>query len=255
MRPRTLDPILANAGTAAAYQRELDKMIKDLFRAHAEYLLDDILAVQGTVKDAKKLTPEEAAERFRKKADELALKFIAQNAKHVNAAFERSLLKAGFTKNDIRKMRKDKNAFETLIAQMREDNVALIRNIPEQVQEQIRASLNKSMEEHRDLASMYDDLKELEQMTIRRARNVTRDQNNKATEQLSRLTVQSLGITEGVWMHRSIGKTYRETHVAFNGQKFDLSQGLYDEDVGQFVLPAELPMCHCTYRPLIPDVL
>ena len=42
---------------------------------------------------------------------------------------------------------------------------------------------------------------------------IARDQTNKATNNLSRQRLLSYGITKGVWMHTSAGKTYRDTHI------------------------------------------
>lgn len=63
--------------------------------------------------------------------------------------------------------------------------------------------------------------------------------------------MQSLGVTRGIWIHTSAGKTYRETHVKMDGKEFDLSKGLYDSAVGDYVFPGSLPNCRCTYRPVL----
>ena len=105
----------------------------------------------------------------------------------------------------------------------------------------------------RDLGYLREELQKRYEITKRRAATIARDQTNKATENLSRARMQSLGVTRGIWIHTSAGKTYRETHVKMDGKEFDLSKGMYDSAVNDYVFPASLPNCRCTYRPLLTD--
>ena len=47
----------------------------------------------------------------------------------------------------------------------------------------------------------------------------------------------------------------RPTHVAMEGKRFKLSEGLYDPDpkVRRKVKPGELILCACRYRPCWPE--
>ena len=74
---------------------------------------------------------------------------------------------------------------------------------------------------------------------------------NNAAHQRIVARMQSLGVTRGIWIHTSAGKTYRETHVKMDGKEFDLSKGLYDSAVGHNVFPGSEVNCRCTYRPII----
>lgn len=85
-----------------------------------------------------------------------------------------------------------------------------------------------------------------------RAKNVAIDQTNKITQGILRANDEDLGIDEGIWIHVPGQYSSRHTHKAMNGKRFRLNEGLYDEDVGKSVVPAELPYCRCIYRPVIP---
>ena len=88
----------------------------------------------------------------------------------------------------------------------------------------------------------------------RRAQLVAMDQTNKLNITVQRANDLSLGFTRAVWIHVPGEFTSRETHREFNGQEFDLQEGMYDIDVGHNVQCAELPYCRCVYRTIIPEV-
>ena len=73
-----------------------------------------------------------------------------------------------------------------------------------------------------------------------RARRVAIDQTNKIANGILRANDFSLGITEGIWVHK-----------AMNGKRFDLAKGMFDPAVNRFVSCAELPFCRCVYRPAL----
>lgn len=260
MKPRTLSPILSNAGVAAAYRDKLRELINNLFSAYAGDLLSQIVSMSASgvipiAQDARRKSVEEAEADFEKKAAALAESFVKSAETSCNAGIIKALKKAGFSQNDIRKLRKNPSAFEGLRQQIISENVKLITKIPAVTKKRIEGMVARSIEKDRDLGGLVNELKTVKSMTLRRAEIISRDQNNKVTEQFSLLRCQSLGITEGIWMHRGGAKVPRPEHVEFNGQKFNLSEGLFDEHEGRFVLPGELINCHCTYKPVLPDVL
>ena len=133
------------------------------------------------------------------------------------------------------------------------ENVNLIKSIPQHYLTEVQGLVQRSVQNGRDLGYLTEELQKRYGITKRRAATIARDQNDKATESLSRARLQSLGVTKGIWMHTSAGKTYRHTHVEMNGKEFDLSTGLYDSAVGREIFPGELVNCRCTFRPLLPE--
>jgi SPP1 gp7 family putative phage head morphogenesis protein len=98
---------------------------------------------------------------------------------------------------------------------------------------------------------MTTDLTESYGVTERRAAMIARDQTAKATNNLSRQRLMDYGVKKGKWMHTSAGKTYRDSHVQMDGELYDLEQGCYDDDYGDYVQPGELVNCRCVCIPVI----
>jgi hypothetical protein len=80
---------------------------------------------------------------------------------------------------------------------------------------------------------------------------IARDQTAKASNNLSRQRLLDYGVTKGKWMHTSAGKTYRDSHVEMDGEIYDIEQGCYDPDYGDYIQPGELVNCHCVCIPVI----
>lgn len=85
-----------------------------------------------------------------------------------------------------------------------------------------------------------------------RASRVAIDQTNKITQGILRANDEDLGVTEGIWIHVPGQYTSRSTHKAMHGKRFKISEGLYDSDVGKYVVPGQCPFCRCIYRPVLP---
>lgn len=143
-------------------------------------------------------------------------------------------------------------AMNNAIASITYENTALIRSLPQKAFLEIEGLVMRGARTGYDAGRLTDELQQRFGVTRRRAEFISRDQMNKATEALSRVRMGELGIAEAVWIHTGTGKTPRPTHVKFNGQVFQLDQGLYDSDARKWVQPGELPNCYCTKRPLIP---
>ena len=91
--------------------------------------------------------------------------------------------------------------------------------------------------------------------TEARAKRVALDQSIKVSQGIQRGNAEALGIKHAVWVHVPGRYSSRETHLAMDGKRFDLSEGLYDPAVGQNVTPGLLPFCRCIFRLDISDIL
>ena len=143
-------------------------------------------------------------------------------------------------------------AMNNAIASIVFENTSLIRSLPQKAFLEIEGLVMRGARTGYDAGRLTDELQKRFGVTRRRAEFISRDQMNKATEALSRVRMQELGIAEAVWIHSGTPKQPRPTHLKFNGQVFQLDQGLYDADAHRYVHPGELPNCYCTKRPLIP---
>lgn len=72
---------------------------------------------------------------------------------------------------------------------------------------------------------------------------------------IQRQNMLDLGFKSARWIHVPGEFTSRKTHKNFNGQTFDLSEGLFDTDVQRNVFPCELWYCRCVMKGIIPKEL
>jgi uncharacterized protein with gpF-like domain len=222
--------------------------------------------------------------RFDGIKEEMARWFTASVERRSRQDIHRKLKELGFTV-EMRMTPNIERQMKTAI----EENAALIKSIPREYLKQVEALTLKTWAAGRDLRALqaanlpgvragkyYQDKLEAAQKRLeaaetpddadryrdeldrigRRAENraalIARDQMNKATNNLAAAEAESVGASKGRWLHIPGVYSSRITHEAFDGKEFDLDTGLYDEDVGRYVKPGELPMCNCSFEVLIP---
>jgi hypothetical protein len=175
---------------------------------------------------------------FRDLADDLSDYFAKKAADRSDADLKRMLRRSGMSVE-----------FK-LTAPMREalgaivnENVSLIRSIPEQYLGKIEGAVMRSVVSGRDLKQLTDDILATYGVTRRRAETIARDQNNKASGALQRVRYQELGIMKAVWMHSHAGRDPRRTHVANDGKEFDVAEGWLDPAVNKRIWPGQLINC------------
>ena len=159
----------------------------------------------------------------------------------------RDLVKLGFDLQFKYHSFKERAMFKSIVTQ----NVNLIKSIASEHLTRVTGVVLRGIESGHDLGRMTEALKESFGVTERRAAMISRDQTNKATQNLSRQRLMDYGVTKGKWQHSSAGNTYRESHVEMDGEIYDLDEGCYDPDYGDFIQPAELVNCHCFCCPVI----
>ena len=180
-------------------------------------------------------------------AQRLAERFSEDTMKNSDVSLRNALDAAGLTV-EFKMTAPMNNALQATIA----ENVGLIRSIPEKYFTEVEGMVMRSVARGRDLKTITDELQNRYGITRRRAALIARDQNNKATSVMQAARQQSLGITEGIWRHSHAGKEPRPSHVKVDGQKFDLSKGLYLD--GKWTMPGEEINCRCTWSPVIPGM-
>ena len=191
------------------------------------------------------------ARRWQKRFDDfaplIAEAYLKGSFKTTDSAMRHALKDAGWSiKFEMTPAMRE--AFEASLA----ENVGLIRSIPAQYLEQVQGIVMRSYTVGRDLETMVKQLKQLYPKAANRAVLIARDQSNKANAVVSRTRQLELGIVEAVWMHSHAGKTPRPTHVAMNGKRFKIADGMWDADEQRMVHPGELINCRCTSRPVLP---
>lgn len=262
-------PIRPNLGLQREYRRKLLELVDEMYASvtwwiGAEYRrqLPRIMEYDGKGMDASPAADLMKAlrrrlrqwqRRFDEKSDMLAQWFAREAAKSASTAVAASV--AGVTGHTVAGIAVEfqmTRAMNNAIASIVFENTSLIRSLPQKAFLEIEGLVMRGARTGYDAGRLTDELQKRFGVTRRRAEFISRDQMNKATEALSRVRMQELGIAEAVWIHSGTPKQPRPTHLKFNGQVFQLDQGLYDADAHRYVQPGELPNCYCTKRPLIP---
>jgi uncharacterized protein with gpF-like domain len=164
-----------------------------------------------------------------------------------NEMKKRDLVKLGFNLQFKYHSAKERAMFKSIVTQ----NVNLIKSIASEHLTRVTGVVLRGIESGHDLGRMTEEMEKSFGVTERRAAIIARDQTNKATQNLSRQRLMDYGVTKGKWQHSSAGNTYRESHVEMDGEIYDLDEGCYDPDYGDFIQPAELVNCHCFCVPVI----
>lgn len=127
----------------------------------------------------------------------------------------------------------------------------LITGMLERDTERIQQVIIKSFLEGKSVSEVRKALLQTRGFNEDRATNVALDQTNKIAHGIKVANDEDLGIEEGIWIHVAGRYTSRKTHIAMNGKKFKLKEGLFDSDVGKNVQPTECYYCRCIYRPVL----
>lgn len=283
-RVKTLHAIHPNEGVRSWYQRELDALLREMqtelvavVQAPASVALaqDDYFArVDGIMRaddgsnyweptrppwayDAP--TPnillnaalqkwgDKWSKKFDKAAERIAKQFATKSFQAFQTSFRSELAKANFIVR-FAPTRASLAAFSATVS----ENVALIKSIQQQYHTKVQGDVWRAVTRGSDLNKLSTTLRDSYGVTVKRAALIARDQNAKAKATIENTRRQELGITQAIWQHSSAGKEPRPSHVAMNGKVFDLKQGMYDIEVGEFILPGQLINCRCSSRAIIP---
>lgn len=254
---RALAPVRPSAAVTAAYRRRLEALIERMQRS---YLYFTRCAYRKTppkmAMDAPANKLESAIERmarywerqFADAADAMAEHFAKAARRRSDTALKDILAGSGFTvKFAVTPLVRD------IMAATVEQNVALIKSIPQQYHLQVQGAVMRSVQSGRDLAGLTNELQKQFGVTRRRAAFIALDQNNKATSAILKARQTDLGIEEGIWIHSHAGKEPRPTHLANDGKRFNIREGWFDPDpkVRRRIMPGELINCRCVWKPVV----
>ena len=267
-QPKTCKAVPANRGLEAKYRKALQRMIAEMhgsveywltaayrkdpprMAALVEQAQDAILLGADASPSAKiKKILDELARRWTKRfedyAPKLAEAYLQGMFKASDSAFRQALKEAGWTV-EFKMTPAVRDAFNASL----EENVGLIRSIPEKYLQQVEGTVMRSYSAGRDLATMVKELKQLYPAASHRAELIARDQSNKANAVVNRARQMELGITEAIWMHSHAGKNPRPDHVAANGKRYKIAEGCLIS--GEHIQPGEEINCRCTSRAVLP---
>lgn len=230
------------------------------------------------VKNLKALNPEKAlrradstlAERLARwmihsgdDAKEVSNWFVRAAAQNVTASQRRALIRAGISPKLIKskwtipvvKNRYISPEAAKEMPKLIDDMTGLITKMQADDLARLRGALEAGLSGGRSLGDIEAVLRKSDGFTEARAKRVALDQSVKANQALQRANAQSLGAKTAIWVHVPGQYSSRPTHVAMDGKRFKLDEGIYDSEVGKKVVPGELPYCRCIFRIDIDDLL
>ena len=253
--PITLEPVRPNAGVQADYRKRLDAMIEEMhesilywlsasYKANEPEMAQDESPAAALRASMRKLS-RRWNRNFDKGAQKLARYFAKSVADRADDSLMAKLKKAGFTV-EFKMTAAANDVMQATIG----EQVGLIKSIAQQHLSEVEGMVMRSVSQGRNLGELTKELQERYGVTKRRAALIARDQNNKATASINRVRQQDLGITEAIWMHSHGGKEPRPSHVAANGKKYNIAEGMYLD--GKWVWPGTEINCRCVSRSVIP---
>lgn len=258
-KEKTLKPVYPNAGIEAAYRKRLRKLIEEMNRSVAYWLKASYRKNEPEIMAADEVPAAELqkainrlTKQWQKKFDEAAPKLAAHFAQSVKGrsdlALKKILKDAGFA-IEFDQTRVMTDVMRATINQ----NVALIKSIPERYFTDVQGAVMRSVQTGRDLKSLTDEIEKTYGIARRRAAFIASDQTNKATSALSRVRRNELQLYEAEWVHSGGGKDKRPTHVKAGRDRvrYDIRKGWYDPAVKRFIHPGEEPGCKCVSRAVI----
>lgn len=256
-KPIILAPVRPNAGVTKAYQDDLQAMVLRMARA----LLRAVEAAYSpaashlgmdadptvTLRQALKKVSDEWIDRFNRASDDIAEAFASRAQRSFNVSFKKRLRRAGFTVK-FRPTARTVGAYRAVVA----ENVNLIRSIPQKFLTEVQSIVWVDVMKGSDLHTLSQTIKKRYGITARRAAFIATDQNAKARAVMEEARRSELGITEAIWIHSKAGKEPRPTHVAMDGQRYNIKQGMWDSAVERYVWPGTEPRCRCVSRSILP---
>lgn len=252
---RTARAVHPNAGLAVRYRNlmlaSIDEMVASIEHSvPAAYITPTMATDAKPVAAMRKLLADLGKrwiKRFDLAAPKIAEAYLKGSFKATDSAMRMALKDAGWTVK-FEMTPAVKEIYEASLA----ENIGLIRSIPQEYLQQVQGIAMRSFTTGRDLHTMVSDLKQLYPKAANRAVLISRDQNNKANAVVTRARQLEIGIVEAIWMHSHAGKHPRPTHVAMDGRRYKVAEGMYDSAVGRYVLPGEEICCRCTGRSVLP---
>jgi SPP1 gp7 family putative phage head morphogenesis protein len=126
------------------------------------------------------------------------------------------------------------------------ENVALIRNIPQEYMTQVQGAVMRSITTGNGLADLQPFLKKREVITKRRAELIAIDQTRKAFSALNTIRMKEAGVQEFKWLHSHGGQYPRKLHLKLNNTVHRLDDPpVIDDRTGERGMPGMLISCRC----------
>lgn len=252
-------------GLAIVYRKRLRGLLEQMHRSVVYWVLAAYrqneprivgLAQDAAPADALNKIMQELGKRWRSRFDDsskdLAAYFAQATSKRTDAQLRAILKKAGFT-IPYKLTKAQQDVFKATV----NENVGLIKTIPEQYLSKVNGAVTRAIQAGHDVGALKKELEHGYGITERRASLIARDQTRKATAAFTRVRQLEVGATEAIWMHSHAGKQPRPSHVKAGRDKvrYNIAEGWYDPDEDKYIVPGELINCRCSSKTIIPGFM
>jgi len=255
---KVLPPVRASLAQEVEYRRRLQALVDEMhcsvlywlsasYKRNEPEIAQDELPAEALRKALRKLS-RQWQQNFNDAAPRLARYFATAQKRRSERLLYKILADAGIAV----KFTMTRAMRDVLRASLNEQ-VSLIKSIPQKYLTQVEGAVMRSVSAGRDLASLTREINEEYGVTMRRAAFIARDQSNKSTAIITRTRQLEAGIKQAIWVHSTAGKTPRPTHLAAGRrrQRYDIAKGWFDPHEQKRILPGELPNCRCTARAVV----
>jgi len=226
------------------------KVSRDFFKAQKEAEAMDESITSKATKLMKDLQ-DKFYQLFNKNADPLAKAMIQQTEKSSAVSLKTSLkkLSGGLSLNTS----VVPSGMEDVSKALVQENVNLIKSIPEEYLKKIEGAIMRSITSGNGLADLGPELKKYSGQTDRRVSLLALDQTRKAYNSINKQRMQAVGVKQFEWVHSGGSREPRKSHMEISGNIYDFDdlplKGQEGFVNGQF--PGQAINCRCTMIPVI----
>lgn len=262
-KPQAVRAVRPNVGIRFRYQRQMLVLIEEmnasiLYWLEAQYkktppaLAMDARLPSKAMQQRFREIARQWKKRFNQAAPKIAEAYLQGSFKATDSAMRLALKDAGISVK-FKMSAAMRDAFNASL----DENVGLIKSIPEQYLNQVEGIVARNYAAGRDLASMVKELKALYPKAQNRATLIALDQSNKANSVVENARRLQLGITQAMWLHSGGGKHPRPEHVKASGTVYDVRKGCpikNEKGVIEYIMPGQKIRCHCVSRSVLPGI-
>ena len=250
MKTITLESIAPSASIEKTYREARYAMlaemrqdiIKNIVRPYRQELaMDSIVDWLGHVIDS---LVSKWQNRLNKLPQQIAEDMVGASKVNYERRLARMLKRRGFTVQF-----KNSQAVEDAVQISIGENVSLIKSVGNQYLDNVRSAVWRSVKDGYDAESLIKQLRHIDGVSERRAKNIAKDQIAKANQMFEDERAKELGITDAYWLHSSAVKEPRPEHVKANMQRYKIAEGIKFSN-GWFK-PSEDFGCKCRKKLII----
>jgi uncharacterized protein with gpF-like domain len=253
---------IPNAALMIAYKKRLQNLIAQMNQQSSKKMIEAIKkkSFAEEVKENKlfliddknlKLIITENQKKWEKKFDHYAWIFALFFSANALARFDysfKSVLKTENVKPEFKKTPAITEALDNIV----KANVALIKSIPAKHFEEIEKTIIDHLMDGGDISELGQIFQSRYEITQYRAELIAKDQTSKAHAMLLQIRQQELGIKEAIWRHSHASVTPRPSHLAADGKRYKVSQGMYLD--GKWTYPGYEINCKCFSYSILPGL-